>query len=1037
MSAAVSPRRLPFVWAWLVLVAGALTIGTRADARSPLSPWSLDLEDHPGLLSADVTAIDGDDRGRIWFATAEGGASRLDPRTGEWRTFADAATLGGTVVMDVRVAGDGHVWFGTLDLGIVRYAPDTGVWTRDWGERGPTCNGHEIIEARRGQIWIMCFGGDLHRYRPDADRWEQVGDDEWEPLRHVEDIAEDETGTIWVLSASHGLFKMDPETLDRTYAGTGNGGGRRETHIKAIHADGRGSVWLSGRTGGLARIDVLSGEYEFLAANPLPDSSLWVRDLHHSRDGRLWASTWGRGVRCFDPETRGWRDPSPAHGKGNFGAFLHEDGQGDLWAGSWSGNLAHYDREGGRWEARVATLIAADTPVTTVYEDRRGDLWFGTRGAGALHRVVATGEWSRLPMREDGTLGGGVGSAVALDPGGDLWFASYRVLSGLERATGVWGGGIHRYSPVDGAWRTYRQWSGVPGASAWTVEVTSGGHVLVGSIEDMVYLDRATGRFFVAGANSRESLRGIRSFAEDAEGRPWALNLGVGLLTASDGDSPHWREQSAEIFFGGHRMEWLSASPEGELWAGDRTGAVAVRRAGAEEWECCTSASAGRGRLRGLAFSATGATRWWWGEDGRVGYQAAGSSPVRWQEPPDETWVAHAHNPGIALVDDRGAAWVGYRRGLVRYDADGGRVDVFREQDGVGGWMADHGALDASGAIWLTDSSRAITMLVFDDAGPHRPLVLDGAPSPRASAALMGGHRGNDGLCWARPGGLTIAGAKDATQVPFSPVKEWYSAVDGAGDACWVGRLLSGVALVGADGRVTRFGMAEGLPDVRVLDVSQVPGADALAWVATDGGAALLDETRGLTVSITATEGSSPGSVDHVLALPDRSAVLVFNPFDPKWFADTSDAASRADLHLRRASSAGVIGDPIAIAAGEVRDLAVDGSGTVWLATDCGLFRLDRGSDEATSIPLPEGHANLTRIAADPAGGSDAVWLAADGADEFPARVLRYAPSEGSWRVLTAADGLPTAAWIDMLEVSPGGELTVMAGGRLVRGKAR
>ncbi len=190
MSAAVSPRRLPFVWAWLVLVAGALTIGTRADARSPLSPWSLDLEDHPGLLSADVTAIDGDDRGRIWFATAEGGASRLDPRTGEWRTFADAATLGGTVVMDVRVAGDGHVWFGTLDLGIVRYAPDTGVWTRDWGERGPTCNGHEIIEARRGQIWIMCFGGDLHRYRPDADRWEQVGDDEWEPLRHVEDIAE-------------------------------------------------------------------------------------------------------------------------------------------------------------------------------------------------------------------------------------------------------------------------------------------------------------------------------------------------------------------------------------------------------------------------------------------------------------------------------------------------------------------------------------------------------------------------------------------------------------------------------------------------------------------------------------------------------------------------------------------------------------------------------------------------------------------------------------------------------------------------------
>ncbi len=1002
-----------------------------ASARASFRPWTLPIEDAPGLLSPDVIDIDGDRQGRIWIATAEGGASRYDPRDGSWLTFAEGYALRGTQVVDVHVDRRGDVWFATEDDGVYRWESGDGSWTRFDERDGAVDGGYRILEDSRGWLWVVGFERGLSHYRPRERRW--VAFPQWaegaDAVFH--DVVEGADGTIWAQNYERLIAYDRAADLWTRVAAV-----PAEVHaeLSAIHAGPDGGIWLGDWFGGVGHLSAVEGEYRQIVAPRDGATDRRIEALLATPEGELWAGTYARGFYRIDVTTGELRDAADRR-PDEWGAMvLHRDRSGDVWAGSWGTNLRRFDRASRTWLEAQAHHLTSAADVTAVYEDRRGTLWFGTRGGGVLRCDGRTGEWTQLPMRRDGAVGGDRINDVAAGPGGELWFTSSQVLSGMVNGTGVRGGGVHRFDRATGAWTTYRAEEGISDASAWTVTVTAGGEVVVGGLFGLRVLDCELGRWNTVRYTSYSDPGYVRALAAAADGRVWAIGDPGRVVGSRPRLDRAWHAIDASSELEGRRLRWLVADPRGDLWGGTDDRGLARLPRDSDDWMCCSRGKQGGDAITGMAFSTAG-EGWLWSSDGRVAPWMDGVVKGRWRSAPNG--VRGRHDRGIAMVDSRGAAWVAYHDGLVRFDRDDEQTDVFTGDDGMAGVHVDAGAEDDTGALWLGDDGEGVTRLVLDGRGPHHPLVLDGLPPEVSPGGLMRDAGGDAaGICWARPSGLMLSTRQGAVTTPLSPVRDWTTGVAGSTGGCWAGHFLSGVVFVDRDGRVRRFGTDEGLPDPQVTDMSPVPGS-ARVWVATNDGAALVDANQGVVHIVTADQGSSAGVVDRILALPDGGALLVFEAHDLRWFGDDAVDTSRLIPHLRHVSPDGEVGPIETWPGGEVRDLVVGGDGVVWLVTDLGLTRLEDGETTWIPAPLPEDGDRLRHVTADPTGTDDRIWLALDGDLDENASVLVHDPARETWRSLGVRDGLPATGRIDVLETDGRGGVVVVAGGRVVRGRGR
>ncbi len=1024
---------MPFVRLSCLALLAALGPVTLVEARPALRPWPLPIQDAAGLLSPDVTAIDGDAQGRIWFATSEGGASRYDPRDGSWLTLAEGYGLHDTQVLDVLVDSRGDVWFATVDDGVHRLRAGDGGWDRFGEYDGAVADALELLEDRRGWIWAVGFDGGLSRYEPVPGTWTPLANDDDAFTYAYHDIAEGVDGVLWA-RGTRGIIAYLPDE-DRWRHVWGSDRIRSED-TSAMFPGADGGLWIGGWLGSVGYIDRPSGTYREVVPPTERATERCVDALLHTREGEIWVGTSRRGVHRLDPETGRWRDVGP-YGADEWGpAFLVEDRAGDIWAGTWGANVRRFDADSRAWFQGQAPLVPASSAVTAVYEDRRGVLWFGTRGEGALRHDPGTGEWSRLPMRTDGTLGGDVINSVSRGHGEEIWFSSGQTLGGVFNGTGIHGGGLHRFDLGSGTWITYRSENGLDDPNSDAVVAVPGGEVIAAGLFGIRRLEHDLGRWSYLDAWFMEG--GARGLVLRADGTPWALTDSGQVATGGDSIGNNWRTFPVWPTFGGHRIQWLTPEPSGDLWAGLGEHGLARLSPGADVWERCSTDTLGIEDGVDIHLSVgPGGERWAWDQEGRAALLAWDGAPPEWCEPPP--WVRGFSNSGPALVDAHGGLWVGYRHATVRFDADGARMDVFTESDGLVGDAVDDGIVDAHGALWLSDSFEGVTRIEIDERGPHRPLAVDGFSGETSRAALTTTRSGAvGGVCWARPSGLMWTDQAGAVTHPLSPAREWNTALAGGEAGCWAGHFLSGVVFAGQDGDLWRFGVAEGLPDPLVLDLSIVPGTGgARVWAATNDGAALVDMEAGVLTTVGVDDGGSPGAVDRILALPDAGALLVYDDFDTRWFLDPDAWPEREVLHLLWVSAEGEVGLPVEIPADDVLDLAVDGAGVVWLATDVGLFRSAGVGLVHVPAPLPSIHVPLRHVAVDPSGEDPRVWLALDGGEDEPAHLVVHDPVRGSWETLTTADGLPEAVRIDMLEVTPGGEAVVMAGGQLVRGRGR
>lgn len=572
---------------------------------------------------------------------------------------------------------------------------------------------------------------------------------------------------------------------------------------------------------------------------------------------------------------------------------LAQDAQGFIWAGS-EGGAYRYDGSGFRHWGLAEGLPSSW--VESFCPDPDGSVWIGTRrGLARLRagRVTPVTEPAELASAEVKALvRDGQGQLwVATDRGLFLRGASgpFRPAPGgpggkcygvAPARDGIWVAaedGLHHLSdPVLGpsgpggpvAWERLGPASGLPPAPVKAVAEDGAGRIWVRTATDL-YVRRQPGGLFVR-LDAGPVLNTIyeEQLAPDGRGGLWAPTVQGLLHLGADGSLARLGADR------GLPTAWANVAlvdRQGGLWAG---GVGLYQQLGQGDWRTYVQAdglpadniwglhrdrlgvlwaatAGGLARMGASGFEALPATRgevyyafaerdgelWAGGEQGTLArFRFGRSAPDRIPLPPDP-----AAPVVVSLAFDAGGAlWIGTSKaGLLRRDPGGAYSRV-----PVPGLAPDGQVVSVQaapdGSLWVASDAG---LALRDPEGRWRAW---GASDGLRLARLSGLARLPDGTAWVayqEPLGLTHLEVEgDRLRILGQLVAgdglgtdSIYSLGAGAGGTLWAGT-NDGVLRVDPDGRVARYGRADGVVGEDCNPFSFWADPDGDVWIGTTGG---------------------------------------------------------------------------------------------------------------------------------------------------------------------------------------------------------
>ena len=141
-------------------VAGGLSFATANGAAlfdEAAGTWFFYNTSNSGIASNNVTAVEADPGGALWFGTADTGVSRtLNPLA--WDHFDTGEGLGSNNVRDILAASDGTVWVATGG-GVSWYRNGVFSTANVVNEGLPSNSVRALAEDSQGRIWVATDGG--------------------------------------------------------------------------------------------------------------------------------------------------------------------------------------------------------------------------------------------------------------------------------------------------------------------------------------------------------------------------------------------------------------------------------------------------------------------------------------------------------------------------------------------------------------------------------------------------------------------------------------------------------------------------------------------------------------------------------------------------------------------------------------------------------------------------------------------------------------------------------------------------------------
>lgn len=281
-----------------------------------------------GLHSDEIWALQQDPRGRIWAAD-EHGLSTLEPGSSRFRSWSEAGIDSPPRCMSLEKSKDGFIWAASNQGGLVQIDEAT---LHGWQLSLPHVS-HVFVDSR-DRVWASTDHGLFLSERRHGRAEFHLADGAASGSRRIEDMAEDSTGRIWAISSEF-LFRFDVPNwtrVDISMAKLGH-------HLEDLAIDKSGALWINGNGGGAARFQLRNGDIASFTTPRL--SSNEVVFMRVDSRGWVWFGE-DHGVELFDGQS--WRRYTAGDGliwNDTDGHSFLEDRDGSVWIGT-SGGLSHF-----------------------------------------------------------------------------------------------------------------------------------------------------------------------------------------------------------------------------------------------------------------------------------------------------------------------------------------------------------------------------------------------------------------------------------------------------------------------------------------------------------------------------------------------------------------------------------------------------------------------------------------------------------------------------------------------------------------------
>lgn len=388
------------------------------------------------LAHNQVNAVEGDETGRLWVGTHRG-ISTFDPQNEQFGSFhfnegldQELKDEGISAILNDET---GALWVGTYTMGILKIDPETTQYSRIVKTetlRNGLASDHIrcIFKDRNGLLWIGAkfegiFIHDLNKtifskWPPSFETFRDIKD------KHVMNVYPDpkQKDVYWIATKFDGLYRVNAErqTAQNYRPQPGNRKSISSVRVHATLRDREGGLYV-GSEEGLQKLEEESGTFIHLSHEPILtmiedsrgvlwtgsykgvyyysksdrklrrwpsrhpffSSSIDIKYLYESTDGKLWITTENSGAYRYDPATDSLDTYTHQPGdreslSSNMARPVFEDSKGRIWIGTKDNGLNLYDQETGKFRHFTMLDGLPTNFILNIEEDPGGNLWMGT-----------------------------------------------------------------------------------------------------------------------------------------------------------------------------------------------------------------------------------------------------------------------------------------------------------------------------------------------------------------------------------------------------------------------------------------------------------------------------------------------------------------------------------------------------------------------------------------------------------------------------------------------------------------------------------